>query len=337
MTRLLGRLFGAVPVLFGVVVLAFVLVRVLPGDPAAVLAAHPGMTAADVAEVRAATGLDRPLGEQFLRYVAGLARGDMGLSLSTGRPVAQEVMARLPASLELALAGFVLALGLAVPLGVAAAVWPGSVADRGVRAVAAVGGALPTFVTGLLAIHLFYFRLGLAPEPVGRFDPFLPLPARMTGFLVLDAVIAGEGAAARAALARLVLPGLVMALFAFAPLVRITRAAMLAALAGDPVRGARALGLSPARVLWGYAFRQALGPVVTLAGLVFCAMLGANVLVEHVFAWPGVGAFALEALVALDFAAVQGVLLVLAGACVLVNLLVDLVQVALDPRAAADG
>lgn len=334
MQRVLLRMVAVVPVLAGIVVLAFWLTRVLPGDPVAVLVV-PGMSAAEVAQLRADLGFDRPLGVQFLDYLRALGRGDLGVSRSTGQPVAEDIARRLPASVELAVTGFVLAVVVALPLGVRAAQSPGGAFDRVARGVSSLAGALPTFVTGLLLIHVFYTLAAVAPEPSGRLDPFLVVPPRLTGVVVIDALAAGQGGVAASALAHLVLPALTMALFALSPLVRITRAAMIASLASPSVEAARGLGLAPRRVLWRYGFRQAAGPVVQVAALTLCYMLGANVLVERVFAWPGVGSYALDALVASDFAPVQGVLLVLAAIFVLVTLAADMIHAALDPRGGA--
>lgn len=333
MSRLLWRLAAAVPTLFGVVVVTFLLTRVLPGDPAVFFASNPTMTAADVEAVRAGLGLDRPLPVQFWLYLGDLLRGDLGHSLHTGQTVVAELSRRLPASAELTLLAFALALAVALPLGVAAALRPGTWLDHLSRLLATLGVAMPSFVTGLLLIYLFYVRAGWAPEPVGRLDPFLSPPARLSGLYTLDAVIAGDWPAARSALARLLLPALTMALFALAPLARMTRAAMLEVLEAEFIRTARAAGLGRRRIVLTYAFRNAMVPVVTTAGMVFSYMLGANVLVERVFSWPGVGAFAIDSIINLDYAPLQGFMLLMAGIFLLVNLAVDLVVAVLDPRA----
>lgn len=333
MTRLLARCLATVPTLIGVVVVAFLLTRVLPGDPAALFAAHPGMTPADLAELRAGMGLDAPLPEQFRLYVLALWHGDLGYSHVTGRPVTAELAVRFPATLELTLCAFALALAVALPLGVLAALRPGSWLDRLCRIAAGLGVALPAFVTGLLLILLFYAGLGVAPEPTGRLDPFLIRPPQVTGFLTVDAALAGEWAALRSGLAHLVLPVVSMAVFAFGPLLRMMRGAMEGVLSQEFIRAARGLGLRPRQVVLSYALRNALLPVVTLAGLTLSYMIAANVLVEKIFAWPGMGAFALDSLIALDYAPVQAFVLLLAGVFVAVNLATDIVAGLIDPRA----
>lgn len=332
MLGLLRRLLGLVPVLLGVVLAGFLLTRLLPGDPAVFFANSVTADAGTVAALRARMGLDLPLWQQFLAYLAQLARGDLGQSIQTGQPVAADLLQRLPASAELTLVALGAAVLLALPLGIAAALRPGSAIDHACRLLSVAGVALPSFVTGLLLIYLFYFRLGLAPEPIGRLDPFAIPPPRITGFLLLDTLLAGDGAGFLAAARQLVLPAATMALFALAPLARMTRAAMLDVLGSDFIRAARAHGLGRRRIVLSYALRNALLPVVTMLGMVFSSMLGANVLVERVFAWSGIGSYALDALMGLDYAPVQGFMLVMACLLVGVNLLVDLLSAIIDPR-----
>ncbi|RKK02940.1 ABC transporter permease subunit [Pseudoroseomonas wenyumeiae] len=332
MAGLLRRLLALVPVLLGVTLASFLLTWLLPGDPAVFFANSVTADAATVAALRAKMGLDLPLWQQFLAYLAQLARGDLGQSIQTGQPVAADLLQRLPASAELTLAALGAALLLALPLGIAAALRPGSVIDHACRVLSVAGVALPSFVTGLLLIYVFYFHLGLAPEPIGRLDPFAIPPPRVTGFLLPDTLLAGDGAGFLAAARQLVLPAATMALFALAPLARMTRAAMLDVLGSDFIRAARAHGLRRRRIVLSYALRNALLPVVTTLGMVFSSMLGANVLVERVFAWPGIGSYALDALLGLDYAPVQGFMLVMAGLLVGVNLLVDLLCAIIDPR-----
>lgn len=325
------RLLTTIPALAGVVVVSFLLTRVLPGDTAAYFAG-PAATPQAVAEVRKQLGLDRPLPEQFARYVADLARGDLGKSLTTGQAVTADLRARLPASAELTLFGLVLSLVIAVPLGIVAAVRQGSAVDHACRAVATAGVSLPVFFTGLLLVYVFYFVLQWSPAPLGRLDVFASAPPEVTGFYLLDSLLAGEGETFRASLAQILLPGLTLAIFSLAPIARITRASMLSVLASDFVRTARASGLSGGTVVMTYAFRNAMLPVVTTLGMVFSFLLGANVLVEKVFAWPGVGSYAVEALIASDFAPVQGFVLAMAILYIGLNLAIDLAYRVIDPR-----
>ena len=332
MTRIiLRRLLAALPNLAGVVVVTFLLTRAIPGDPAAYFAGASATTEA-VEQIRQQLGLDRPLLEQFFRYVADLARGDLGLSLTTGQPVLQELMARLPASLELVLLALLLACAVAIPLGVAAATRPGSWIDQLARLVTTAGVSLPTFFTGLLLAYVFYFLLGWAPSPLGRLDPMFSPPPTVTGLYLVDAALAGDRALWWAAAKQLVLPVLTMAIFVLAPIARMTRASMLAVLSSDFVRTARASGLSRGTVLVRYALRNALLPVVTTLGMVFGFMIGSSVVIEKVFGWPGVGSYAIDALTASDYAPVQGFVLAMGILFVLLNLLIDVLYVVIDPR-----
>ncbi|MCY7316419.1 MAG: ABC transporter permease [Rubrivivax sp.] len=325
------RLLAALPNLLGVIVITFVLTRAIPGDPAAYFAGGAATQEA-VEQVRRQLGLDRPLVEQFFGYVASLARGDLGLSLTTGQPVLQELLARLPASLELVLMALLLACAIAIPLGVAAAVRPGSWIDQLARLITTAGVSLPTFFTGLLLAYVFYFLLGWAPAPLGRLDPMFSPPPTITGLYLIDAALVGDGAMWWASLRQLILPVLTMAIFVLAPIARMTRASMLSVLSSDFVRTARASGLSATTVLVRYALRNALLPVVTTLGMVFGFMIGSSVIVEKVFGWPGVGSYAIDALTASDYAPVQGFVLAMGILFVLLNLLIDVLYVVIDPR-----
>ncbi len=336
MHAILARLFAALPALAGVIGCTFLLTRVLPGDTATYFAG-PTASAESIAQIKAALGLDQPLHVQFVRYITDLVRGDLGQSLTTGQPVLKDLLSRLPASAELTLFGLTLSVLIALPLGILAAVRQGSIVDHICRIVTTAGVSLPVFFTGLLLVYVVYFLLGWAPAPLGRLDTFAAPPPTISGFLLIDTLLAGDGQTFRAALAQLILPGVTLAFFALAPIARITRASMLAALSSEFVRTARASGLSSRRVIITYAFRNALLPVVTTLGMVFSFLLGANVLVEKVFAWPGIGSYAVEALIASDYAPVQGFVLMMAIMYVLLNLGIDIVYGLIDPRVRITG
>lgn len=334
--QVLKRLATAIPSILGVIVVTFLLTRVLPGDTAAYFAG-PAATPQAIAEIRAKLGLDRPLPEQFATYVKDLATGNLGSSLSTGRPVTTEIVARLPASAELTLVGLLLSVAIALPLGIVAAVKQGSIVDHVCRMVATAGVSLPVFFTGLLLVYVFYFLLGWAPAPLGRLDAFTTAPPDVTGFYLIDSLLARDLETFRAAAAQLVVPALTMGIFSLAPIARMTRASMLAVLSSEFIRTARASGLTPKTVILTYAFRNALLPVVTTLGMVFSFLLGANVLVEKVFAWPGIGSYAIEALISSDYAPVQGFVLTMAIMYVTLNLLIDLLYGVIDPRVRIEG
>ncbi len=331
------RVLGTGPSLIGVVVLTFLLSHALPGDPAAYFAG-PAANAASIATIRHALGLDQPLLQQFVRYVADLLHGDLGRSLTTGQPVLTDLLERLPASLELSAFALIFAVGLAIPLGVAAAIRANGPVDHASRVLVTVSAAFPTFFVGLLLVYVFYYLLGWAPEPLGRLNEIVySPPPRITGAYTIDALIAGDWVVFRAALAQLVLPAISLGLFALAPLARITRAAMVETLGSDFVRTARANGLPSRRILVTYAFRNALLPVTSVLGMVFSFLLGSNVLIEQVFGWQGVGAYAVSAVIASDYAAVQGFVLMMALLYVLLNLVVDVSSTLIDPRARLEG
>ena len=325
------RIAQAIPVLFGVVIVSFILTRALPGDPA-VYFAGASATEESIAQVREALGLDKSLPQQFIIYVTDLLRGDLGQSISTGQPVTEDLARRLPASLELTLMALFISCSIAVPLGVMAATKPGSLRDHICRVLVTAGVSLPTFFTGILLIYIFYYLLGIAPSPLGRLDFIYIEPDTVTGFYLIDAAIAGDWETWFGALKQLLLPAITLALFTMAPIARMTRAAMLSALSSDFVRTARAAGLSSPKILYGYALHNAMLPVITTLGMVFSFTLGANVLVEKVFAWPGIGSYAIEALVASDYAAVQGFVLAMAILFVLLNLMIDIAYSLIDPR-----
>ena len=326
-----GRIVQTLPVIVGVVIISFVLTRALPGDPAAYFAG----AAADedsIAEIRIALGLDKPLLQQFFIYVKDLLNGDLGQSLSTGQAVLADLTQRLPASLELTLCALLLSCLVSIPLGVLAATRPGSIVDHACRILVTAGVSLPTFFTGILLIYIFYYLLGVAPSPIGRLDFVYLDPPKITGFYLIDAAIDKDLETWTGALKQLVLPVVTLALFTLAPIARMTRASMISALSSDFIRTARAAGLSRKHVLFRYALRNALLPVLTTLGMVFSFTLGANVLVEKVFAWPGIGSYAVEALVVSDYAAVQGFVLAMALLFVALNLIIDICYALIDPR-----
>jgi peptide/nickel transport system permease protein len=330
------RLLTALPNIFGVIVLTFILSRALPGDPAAYFAG-PSATQESVEQIRQQLGLDKSLLEQFWVYLVDLAQGDLGTSLNTGQPVLVDLMQRLPASIELTLFALLFAILVGMPLGIWAATKPGSLIDHTCRGMTTLSAAFPGFFVGLLLVFIFYYHLGWVPSPVGRLEIFYSPPPTITGMYVIDALIAGDFEVAHAAFMQLILPAISLGLFALAPIARMTRASMIGVLSSDFVRTARASGLSTFQVLVTYALRNALLPVVNILGMVFSFLLGANVLIEQVFGWPGVGRYAVEAVVTSDYAAIQGFVVAMALIYVLLNLLVDILNTIVDPRVRYEG
>jgi len=327
----LFRSVQSIPVLIGVVVISFLLTRALPGDPAVYFAG----AAADeqsINEIRIAMGLDKTLYEQFFVYVNNLMQGNLGTSLSTGQPVLNDLIKRLPASLELTILSLILSSLISIPLGILAATRPDSWIDHLCRFLVTAGVSLPTFFTGILLIYIFYYILGLSPSPIGRLDFMYIEPNLVTGFYLIDAAISNDWETWIGATKQLILPSVTLSLFTLAPIALMTRASMLTILSSEFVRTAKAAGLSNGKVLFSYALRNALLPIITTLGMVFSFALGANVLVEKVFAWPGIGSYAVEALIVSDYAAVQGFVLSMAIMFVILNLLIDLIYMIIDPR-----
>ena len=326
-----SRLISAVPNLIGVVIVTFCLTRALPGDPAAFFAG-PAATTELIAEIRRKLGLDRGLVEQFGRYLHDLSSGDLGNSLTTGQSVMADLLARLPASMELTLFALLFAASISFPIGVLAANHQDFWIDHLCRVVATAGQSLPTFFLGLFLVYLFYYLLGWAPAPLGRLDITFSAPPHVTGFYVVDGLIAGQFRLALGALSYLILPSIALGMFAIGPLTRMTRGAMIGVLSSDFIRTARANGLPRRAILYQYALRNAILPVINTLGMVFSYLLGANVLVEKVFGWPGVGSYAVDAVIASDYAAVQGFVLVMAILYLALNLATDIASAVLDPR-----
>ncbi|HEV8674463.1 MAG TPA: ABC transporter permease [Methylomirabilota bacterium] len=336
MTRYLLRRLALLPLaLFGVSLVTFALTRIIPGDPTDRLVGAAFLTEERRAEIRREYGLDRPLAAQFAAYLAGLARGDLGTSFLTSRPVGADLRQRFPATLELTAAAMLFAVVLAVPLGVASAVWKDSWLDHLGRVVAVLGVSMPVFWSGLILLYLFFFRWPWAPAPIGRLEPHLLAPPSVTGLVTIDALLAGDGAVLGGALRSLALPALALGLAAMAPLARMARATMLEALGSDYVRAARALGLAEGTVVVRHALRTSLLPVITMIAVVFGYQLGGVVLVEAVFAWPGLGQYAYHAVANADYPAVQGFILYTTTMYIALFLIVDLLSAVLDPRVRA--
>ncbi|MBM3556564.1 MAG: ABC transporter permease [Alphaproteobacteria bacterium] len=318
--------------LLGLVLVTFLIGRVVPADPALAALGERASPEA-VARLRAEMGLDRPLVEQFLRYVGELLRGELGASVVTGNAVIADIAACFPATLELATTAMLLATAIGVPLGVLAATRQGGALDHLIRVFGLVGHALPVFVLGMLSLLVFYAALDWAPGPGRQGIAYLDQIPVVTGLLALDAALAGDAAAARDALAHLVQPAGVLAVFSLAYIARMTRALMLAELGSEYVLAARALGLSSKRIVWGQAFANIRVPLLTVLVLTYAGLLEGAVLTETVFSWPGLGQYLTRALLNADMNAVLGATLVVGVVYVAFNRLADALYPLLDPRA----
>lgn len=329
-TYVARRLGLMVLVVFGVLVITFVVSHVIPADPVgAILGGNAPPEKVDA--LRRQLGLDRPLPEQFVAYVWGAIRGDLGRSLRTGRPVWDDIQQFFPATVELTFSAILLAVILGVPMGVISAVRRNEVPDHAARLFSIVGVSMPVFWTGLVLLLFLYYRLGWLPG-LGRLDlAVLPPPSR-TGLLLLDSLMARNWEAVRNALAHLIMPAFVLGYVATATIARITRSSMLDVLSQDYIRTARAKGLLERLVILRHALRNALIPTVTVIGLVFGGLLEGSVLTETIFAWPGLGRYITTGYITLDYPAVMGGTLYIAVVFSIVNLVVDLTYAVLDPR-----
>lgn len=326
------RLLLLVPMLVGITLFSFLLSHAVPADP--VTANLGEQAAADpevVAAFRQAWGLDRPLHAQYLIYLWNLARGDFGTSISTKQPVALDLRQRFPATVEVAMIAMAISLAVGVPLGILSAVRRDSLLDQITRLLSLVGVSMPVFWLGLVALVVFYARLGWAPAP-GRLSAGIIPPTFATGFLLIDSLREWRIDAAVDALQHLALPGVVLSSYTLGVIARITRGSLLETLGEDYVRTARAKGLPNLAVIVRHAARNGLIPVVTVVGLSFGRLLSGAVVTESVFAWPGLGLYAFRSATSLDFPAIMGVGIVIATIYVLVNLVVDIAYGLLDPR-----
>ncbi|RCV54594.1 ABC transporter permease [Marinitenerispora sediminis] len=327
----LRRLLATVPTLLVVVVISFALTRLLPGDPARAVVGDQAPPEA-VERVRAEMGLDQPLPVQFVSYLGGLLRGDLGTAWHTGRPVLEDFADRLPATLELALVSLAIAVLVAVPLGIASAVRRDRPIDHFSRVLGLVGASMPLFWLGLLMINVFYGMLGWEPAPLGRIGQGLNPPTDITGLYLLDAVLSGDVIALGSAAAHVIWPALCLATGTLAVISRMTRSSMLEVVEQDYVRTARAKGMPETVVVGKHALKNAAPPVVTVLGLQLGALMGGAVITETIFSWPGIGSYVTQAILANDYAPVQAFTIISAVVFSLVNLAVDLVHGLLDPR-----
>ncbi|MET4329173.1 peptide/nickel transport system permease protein [Bradyrhizobium sp. i1.15.2] len=321
----------ALPTLFGVSVICFTLTYLLPGNPAMVKAG-PFATPEHLAVMEHQMGLDRAFPEQYYRYVSGIFKGDLGESASTGRPVSQDFLQRLPATLELNLASLLIAIVIGLPLGVLSAVHRDTFIDHIGRVVGIMGVAMPSFLTGLLFVYVFFYMLNLAPSPLGRLGSGIEPPAQITGLYVIDSLITGNWTTLCSSLHQLMLPAATLGLSAIAPVARMVRSTMLEILESDYIKAAWAAGLPARTVIYRDALRNALIPVITISGIVFGFLIAGNAVVESVFSWPGIGNYAVTALLTKDSAPIQSFILFVAVTCVAVNLAVDIAYGLVDPR-----
>jgi peptide/nickel transport system permease protein len=326
---LVRRLLLVVPTLFGVALVVFVLMRVVPGDPVSMMIG-PGATAQDVAALRALYGLDHGIATQFAYYLGDLARGEFGVSISRKQPVTELIAARLPLTLELSAVATLLALALGVVAALVATQWRQRAIERGIDAATGVVTAIPDFLWGLLGILVFGVLLPVLPV-FGLMDSELRFESR-SGFVLLESLLRGRFDVVGSVLWHLLLPALALALPLAAMIARVLKASLAEVLTQDYVLVARVKGFGPWRVLLREALRNALSPALTLAGVQFTFLIGGTVLIEKLFGLPGLGSMAIDAVTSRDLPLIQGIVLTFALIFIAVNLAVDMLNSVLNPR-----
>jgi len=318
------------PTLIGITLVAFGLIRLVPGDPIEVMMGERRLDPEAHAALVKQMGLDQPLPVQYFDYVSKLAQGDLGESLVSREPVAKEFAVLFPATVELAAAALLLAVTLGLALGMLAGLKRGSLVDQGVMGAATVGYSMPVFWWGLILIMFFSVNLGWTPVS-GRISIEYDV-ARVTGFLLIDSWLSGEEGAFRSACMHLILPALVLGTSTLAVVARMTRSSMLEVLREDYIRTARAKGLNPTRVVVVHALRNALIPVLTVVGMQTGSLLAGAVLTETIFSWPGIGKWLIDSIARRDYPVVQAGILISAATFIAVNLIVDILYGVVNPR-----
>jgi dipeptide transport system permease protein len=336
MTGFLLRKFATlIPTLLGITLVAFGLIRLVPGDPVEIMMGERKLDTAAHAAAMQRLGLDQSLPVQYFNYLKNLLQGDLGQSLVTREPVSAELAALFPATVELTLFALLLAVAIGIPAGMIAAIKRGSVTDHTVMGASMIGFSMPIFWWGLILIMVFSVTLGMTPVS-GRIAIEYEIP-QVTGLLLIDSWLSGEEGAFASALQHLILPAIVLGTIPLAVIARMTRSSMLEVLREDYVRTARAKGLAPLRVMVVHALRNALVPVVTVIGMQTGALLGGAVLTETIFSWPGIGKWIVDAIGRRDYPVVQAGILISAVIFIAVNLIVDLLYGVLNPRVRNQG
>ena len=325
---ILNRLLWLVPTLLGLLAIVFTISHIIPADPVAYLAGESA-TAAQVAAIRAKWGLDQPLAVQFWRYIQAVVRGDLGISLYTQRPIVEDLISRVPATLELAVITILVAATLGIPLGVIAATRRNSWIDHALRLFTVSGLAIASFWLAILFQLLFAMKLGWTPLQ-GRVDGWGPDP--VTGFFLVDAVLQRDWSVLANVASHLILPVVTLAFPAMATIMRFTRSGVLDAINSNYVLYEEAMGLPRRVIIWKYVLRNALIGTVTQIGLIFGLLLAGAVVIESVFDWPGIGLYAVNSILRSDYNGIMGFTLVAGTIFIVVNLMVDIVHGLIDPR-----
>jgi ABC-type dipeptide/oligopeptide/nickel transport system permease component len=324
------RLLLLIPQVLGVTTIVFLLIRLLPGDPAYLIAGS--LATPDVIDsIRVQLGLNRPLWEQYIIYLGNVARGDLGKSWLTSSQVSADILQRFPATLELITLALILAFLIALPLGMMTALKPGGIADRIASVYGMLAGSMPDFWWALVLIFVLFGNLQIVPPPIGRIDIALASPPPVTGMYTVDSILVGDWEALTSSLAHLALPAFTLAFVYAGPILKMTRSTISQVLLSSFIMYARASGL-PGSAVTRYAVRNALLPVITMTGITYGYLIGGAVLIEQIFAWGGLGQYAVQAITSSDYLAVSGVVLATTVFSLLIYLVVDLLYLAVDPR-----
>ena len=326
------RILFAIPTLLGITVVSFIIAHAIPADP--INANLPQSMLNDKPTVQAFRekwGLDKPLTEQYLIYLSKLLQGDMGISIKTRKPVADDIRRYMPATIELATFGILVGIIMGVSFGIISAVWRNSIVDYLVRVFSLVGVSFPIFLLALIGLTLFYAQMRLVAGP-GRLDIVMQPPPSITGMYTIDTLLAGQWVSFKNSLSHLVLPSFVLGCYVSGFIARITRSSLLDVLGLDYIRTARAKGLNEVVVIWRHGLSNALIPVVTVIGLSYGNLLSGAVLTESIFSWPGIGSYMYRASSSQDFPAIMGGSILIAFVYIGVNFIVDILYYFLDPR-----
>lgn len=331
-TSIIRRLLLMVPMLVGITLLLFIVTHLVPTNPLVVILPEKSLGDPVIVKITIEKwGLDKPLYVQYLVYLKNLLQGDLGTSFKTKNPVAYDLGIFLPATIELALASFIFAIVVGLPLGIISALKNGSFIDQFTRFISLLGASMPPFWSGLLALFVFYFKLRWLPGP-GRIDARMTAPPTVTGFFLVDSLINNNMAEFWSSITHLILPAIILGWFTLAITARITRSSMLEIMQMDYIRTARAKGMKEMIVVIRHALRNAMIPLVTILGLAFAGLMTGAIMTETIFSWPGIGRYAVLAATNLDLPAIMGVTLLLSVFYMFINLFVDILYVIIDPR-----
>jgi len=330
--HIIRRILLMIPMVIGITLLLFIVTRLVPVNPLVVILTEKTMD--DPKAIKAATerwGLDKPLPVQYLIYLKNLAKGDLGTSFKTKNPVINDLKKFIPATIELTGGSFIFAILLGLPLGIISAIKSGKIIDHFTRLFSMMGASMPPFWSGLIFLYFLYYKLKWFPGP-GRIDARIGSPESVTGLFLVDSLLAGNMQHFWSAFSHLLLPSIILGWFTLALISRITRSSLLEVLSQDYIRTARAKGAREWVVIIHHALRNALIPLVTVLGLAFAGLMSGAIMTETIFAWPGIGRYAVESSANLDYPSIMGVTLLIAVVYMFVNLLVDITYAFIDPR-----